>query len=946
VQTQDQGFTVDHPIVGQNTGTWERNVFKINEPGEAVQNNGLNKLGGLTNSVLQGISPDAGTTPANYIYEDCTSIANLPIVGQKLTAVQEYKITNRFTCLDALDYCPSNNSSGTFYTLEKTTPSIASVRSNSWDGEKLTFGKTVAAQVFTVPAGENIITGCLVRRNSTTGYNAAILCTVTGLSGANTIKLYYMTTSSNTLISQVDSTLFDISPHCNAWENGGRVIVQSPIFDANGPQYAWSTTTPTTAVSWAQLAYSAWLVGVTKDTVSTLGLFGTERTTAGRAQVGATISITSAGVLTETAVVPEVGYAQGANAFNGPGFYTSLFTDTAGGASIQAMTGNFALNVNTQATGAGITETVLPDGVGVFAGSGIGKTTPTIKIKVANKSPAVLTIADSIIDPGAVISEFGKFDLSYCPSIQYYDATSGVIFYAIGNGAFDCVQYAAQALNDYVIDDTRIDYNVFLANYGSANNLVDMNKGVVDFNFGSFVRCCTAYQTQFSTGIGANTINFQPGNQYTTGVYLGAYTGVASTALPNRVDWLEYYPNVYAYHSAYTNGTGREYVPGQDSLGTAIETQLKFLDTRYLDITGPSFVQNNNLPVPAGCRIEDGIITLPTGIAQQARNISDTDGDAAGFCGYALTSFLATDIEPFVIQGQLYGYDGREVYAIEQGIDSLNTPDRVLRAEGHRLLATSTDGAFFYNTFEGSVAFFDGGRSFQPVFSLAGLLGVTTVNFQLIGGGNGYGNSGVQRMAIYNYNLDSLFIRLITDNDNYWLRHSRMGRTIHILTTDNSAMLVKNRAKAPVFVNRDSGSASNRVIWYTNLYQPNENPSLAVIQTLNYQSPYYGIEEGNYVRVLKYIFMLKVTAPTTTDLVVTFKWFTYDSSGAETYTFLANTYTSNNGYVYLEYIPTQQVGHGVSIGLSSTKEVYILGITGHYGQPELALSVNQNVSTS
>lgn len=944
MQTIDQGFTVDHPLVGMNTGNLDRNIYKINEPGEAVLRNGQRRAGMETNSQTTAVT---GTLTSSQWNESAVNIASLNMAddyGTTPTAALGVSVIGRARLKRAWDYAPVTGTvtDGAF-TLGKVLLPNGYVEDVTWTQSGLTYSNSTSV----IPS-TSIVSACLVRSIDSNSYPTVqsgdvVYATTDGAPGATAHKLYLRTGGISYLISQVASTTYDIAPHLCAYYHGGRWLIQSALMDANGPEYCWTTNNP--GAGFTQLAYGAW-ISISGVTGTTLRLFCTERTTAGRNQVGSSITITNAGVLTETATVPEVGYTQGADAFNGPGFYSSLFTDTAGGADIQAMTGNGATAVNTQSAGTGIVETILPDTVGYqLIPSGVQTT--FCKIKTANKQPAFLTLSTGF-NADTIITEYGKFCLSYLPAAWYSASwsTTMVWFYAISPYEFEIVMSCSSPNENKMQSMVRNGFDIY---YGDNGRITDFTNNRNATNYGGFVRCCVAYREAMG-GVGANTISIQPGNRYNNGVFLGSYTGVASAAHPARLDWLDMTAgDYYVYHSAATNGQARVYTLRQSGI-TGV-SHPRYIETDYLDSPMASFVQNDNLPIPAGSKIDAGIVKLPTGIAKLTQFQSDLDGSIHEYFGYTLTNYLEIEADPFVIQGQIYAYDGVWINAIASSAAGLGTPEPIVKAVGLRLLTVSANEAFFARDYDDCIVAFNGARDIVKFADFTGLkiAGYTSATGSAIANiePQNYGLNTRIAAATYHEKSKAMWVRLSrasTSSSTYFVKIDESGTALYEFAYRSSPNAtgmddwhIINRSTAVLFVQPYNGSVnSGRYYVYSG----------GTVSTLDYQSPYYGYEEGHYATVLKYVLRVKVADAATTNIVINYKWFTYDSSGNETYTFSAGAYTASSGYAYLEYTPTQQLVHGASIGLTCTKEISIISITGHYGAPQLALSVNQNTSTA
>jgi len=344
-ETIDQGTSYEHPIVSQNTGYKSKDTTKISDPGLAVRNNGQIAQGrytGLRESALVDGVVTINTN--NLINERCQYVQPEGFVGSSGRG----QVTGRYRLREAYDFVShgsvtaSNTTIGAMLVQIGTGYRFGTVASNPTG-----ISYTLSNSSFSSPGG-TLICAALIRTNDLPHYiNDEWYL---GVLNNGNFEVYYQSPVNATRIAQYAAASYDMSKHFCAWRNGGRDIVQMPIMNANGPLYAMTTTTPSIAGSWTSLQYSAWLCGVQNSSNATLTLMGTERTTAGRAQVGATIVIDGAGAITETAIVPQVGFAQGSDAFHGPGFYTALFTDTAGATSIQAITGNANQNAHTAAT--------------------------------------------------------------------------------------------------------------------------------------------------------------------------------------------------------------------------------------------------------------------------------------------------------------------------------------------------------------------------------------------------------------------------------------------------------------------------------------------------------------------------------------------------------------------------------------------------------------------
>jgi len=97
------------------------------------------------------------------------------------------------------------------------------------------------------------------------------------------------------------------------------------------------------------------------------------------------------------------------------------------------------------------------------------------------------------------------------------------------------------------------------------------------------------------------------------------------------------------------------------------------------------------------------------------------------------------------------------------------------------------------------------------------------------------------------------------------------------------------------------------------------------------------------MRVHKYVIRVFYPGSGSDSVAVTYIWFTGEATGQNTHTFTGYS-KSSDGYALLEFVPTDQIVLGASIGVSMIGTMEIVSLVGYYSDGGPALTINQNAT--
>jgi len=301
------------------------------------------------------------------------------------------------------------------------------------------------------------------------------------------------------------------------------------------------------------------------------------------------------------------------------------------------------------------------------------------------------------------------------------------------------------------------------------------------------------------------------------------------------------------------------------------------------DLIGTLYVENSNLPAPAGYTVADSCAVGP----------KKTLFLNQGTLTYPLGNEIAKFYNVFRLQGNLYGFDGTDIWLLPFNNNVIQNPIWIAPATGLTFLCESPQAAWFLAEYDNSLFAFDGGRSVQRAMF--------------------FNQKPAIQQAIYNVEENALHIITASSylivRDGLVTEHTRpfVSGTIYQNSTKNGV------------INQQNGT------WSTLLYKP-DTYSGEVVQTLTWQSGYFGPEDGQMIKTPMYLIRLyRQAGAGSMTFTINYNWFTMEKNGTETksVSLVAGDFDAN-GYAVVRFCPVQDYALASSIGLQFTEKVLIL----------------------
>ncbi len=671
----------------------------------------------------------------------------------------------------------------------------------------------------------------------------------------------------------------------SAFSNGGTTIIGGiPDTTTTGPR-SYYNTTPSNYGAWTAVSQASYLSTYEDFNILASGTLNLMASTSSLASAnqnifGTKVSISTAGAVTVTTSTVAGLVIVPTDTYTGFGWSSGRYKSTAATKfSGFLLDGTTVVRKDQTATDYAI-KPHSAGSVGITSGA---------KAFVYAISGAVSQVCWGGVSGIMPISEFGDVAFSR-PVDQWTDGTNYYVMWLSDTGPMVMATILpAGTLGAYSIKPISRDVIALTDSYST---IINTTTGVSEPNQGGH---CPAFISDIYLS-GSNQLAYQTVANYSnaadlgqsTATLAGLTTGMTSSTIAGAVQ----YPVVF-YQSA--SGTLSAFALFAGGTQTGTDTTI-------------AYVQNTNLPAPVDAVYSGGGVQLLNGSALQTVNESDADGFSQYYAGYTLANQYPVSYQFFNLFGQLYGFDGNKIFRMPVNGAVAGTPEQITIATGLTFIANSPTIAWFWGSFDNTLYAFNGGASVDRWQPMTGL--------------------GLVSSGVFNIREDALFLQL---NDATTLIF-RDG-TPQLLANTFTSQITYSTDLGVFFVNSSTPSQSETWTYYTGSGTP---------ITLTWQSGFVGQGRNQYLRMTQAVFAFKVTDPATTNITINYKALTDTVEQNETATFAAGTYTASaNGYVRIQYGPTQPLTYGFSLGFSCSKQIVLYQLTAYYTDGGVAPITNR-----
>jgi hypothetical protein len=468
---------------------------------------------------------------------------------------------------------------------------------------------------------------------------------------------------------------------------------------------------------------------------------------------------------------------------------------------------------------------------------------------------------------GVLITGVGEFDETYQPHIAddatvLYRYNGNIHIVKIGEGATDKIQSINGRL--YKIN-TLSPQNI----WDSVNGSLEV--GSMDYNGKMFFTSGSAPASTFVKA--ASQIEGRFSNSVDTGDKLTQITGLSAANI-----------EIFGYRlpissSVITGFQVDTYVNDAYSFSTYSDGS-EFVAQ---DPATPLYVTDARLPVPVGAIYSSGT-AYSGGVTIFLGSVYD---------GYEIGNDVTGNYTPFSLFGQLYLFDGLNIYAANSQGGIVQSVDLLCNAAGMQYIAQTPGQAFFLSSFDNSLYSFTGGRNLAKGQAMTALPIITKGEY------NTHDNSLLlDATDSLIWVRDGLVTRQFKDVDQTALR----------LYSTNKGMLITNNANS----------------WqYTYYPQAGSAP-----RKLMFQTAYHGQRANQKSRLREWIITIYNDRKDTVHLTLTEKSKDQDRQYEHaTNKILHPKDWDVNGYAWLRVIPKYPLALGSSLQVDLEERAYILEVS-------------------
>ena len=478
---------------------------------------------------------------------------------------------------------------------------------------------------------------------------------------------------------------------------------------------------------------------------------------------------------------------------------------------------------------------------------------------------------------GTVLSDIGGFDETYAP--YHYN---GKLLYRTNNGGFEIVQYEnVGSQNTPRIQ--RISDNLYKINTISPLNILDVSTktlslGSSDYNGRFSLQSVATPSTSSNKKIVA-----QLRAPYSSGADYGDVLTQIPTPTSANIDIISYkVPNLTTYNL--------------DLIDVYIEDVYSFTQDEYgtekvlSDPDNPLYIPDTRLPVPMMSNYTSGV----------AQNSGTTFFLNPTFDGYEIGNDKRGDYRAFSLFGQTYLFDSFSIYIANIQTNILVGLDFICSAVGMLFVAQSPTEAYFISDFDNSLYIFNGGRSLSKAKEMTLLEPVL---------------SGV-------YSVKESTLLLNTRNTFIWIRDglitqqtklsAQVGNVSLFSTTDGIVIsnLTTRHYKYPYYPQVLFGFSSQ------------------IVKPLSFQTAYYGQTANQKSNVLEYVITLYSETRLPMTVIITEK--SKDQDAQYENTVRQELYRDDwdsIGYAHIRLIPVYQKSLGSSLQIDIAEKVVVLDVS-------------------
>jgi hypothetical protein len=897
-------FTIRKSI---NTDNVNENIYPINDgPAALLTNTGILHDNGVTNLYQTAVTDSNGQyvmyaqngAKISLDASNASGYGRIFINGNTISGTMGVftypTLSSRVMApLGAIDFAMA--SSGNWLLLAKTeATNTAAFVVVIYEYNQNT-GTIVGSKTLTFTGGQtsfNYIQACFVKGPQMTLSNADVACIFFNAIGFATVQV---------TVSGVVKNVFGSAAANNrnftgisAYTNNGAYIVGG-IPDTSSMPRSYSSVSPYTV--WTPIAETSYLYqqrAITYSQSNDVSLTGipSSKSSANFTTFSTGISVTTIGTIVSSpstvaglSIIP----ANARTSFNlHSGIYKSTASTKFGGYIVDQV----VIRKDQTVTDYGM----LPQSAS-FINNGIAGGL-TLRIYGIDNNPAYVVLGDTSSSPvavGAPICEIGNMSSSspvgfWCPDF---------------NGSFPC--YVSIPTMNGVMVCTITNKNFAIKSISkdvvqlndSFGTIIDTKNNIIEHNYGAQTMACIS--DIFLTG--TNQLAWQTTGIYSNavdrGLLLGtsgspaAFAGFPATGT-TTITWAGFNYNKIWYQA--TTGT----------LFAIVKEVVLSGDQIYTDPT-VAYVQNTNLPTPIDAVFHDGGVALLGQSALQTVNFDDADGFAQYYAGYQVANQYPVAYSFFNLFGQLYGFDGTKLFRLPINGGTAGVPEQVAFASGLTLLANSPTHAAFLSAFDNALYVFSGGQSIDKWIELTGLANVQSGAYSVI------------ENALYLQLADSTTLIIRDESLASQLPNAYSAQTVY--ATDQGTYFVS------------TANPNQSALWS---YEAGSGTPIL----LKWQSGFVGFGATRYIQVTRIAIALKVPAPASTDITVNYQIIDTGTKTSETSTKVGGSYTATaDGYVYLDFRPTQTKGLGVSFGIQCSAKVFLYGITMYCTDGGLAYAI-------
>lgn len=725
---------------------------------------------------------------------------------------------------------------------------------------------------------------CLVKTHAMTF--ASVQVAYIYFSGTTVTAAVFVAGVSNTAFT--GTGLPNLFNGLSAFSNGGTTIIAGVCDTTATGSRAYYNTTPSNYGAWTAVGQISYLSNYEDFNMlagTTINLIGIPTSTTGatNGNVWATkVSISTAGAVTTTTITEAGLVVIPTDTYSGFGFRSGRYKSTAA-----TQYSPFILDRDTSPPPK-IQETVTAYGsasastygspsafYGPQAACSIGSISGVraFLYTIAGKAAQVLWGGGTGIMP---ISEYGNV-WSGRPVDQWTDGTNYYVMWQSGGVGPGSIVLATISPNSYGIRNISKDVVQLTDSYGT---IIDTLTGYTEPNQGGH---CPSFMTDIYLA-GSNQLAYQTVGKYSNAADPGVTTNIAGLGTSITITSISgavRYPMTFFQASSGTL-FGKALVAG----GALLPADPTV-----------AYVANTNLPPPVDAIYAGGIVQMSGLSALQTVNESDADGFSQYYAGYTLANQYPISYQGFNLFGTIYGFDGTKIYRLPVNGATAGTPEQVAIATGLQFIANSPTTAWFVSSFDNSVWVFSGGQSLVQWQQMTGMALVSSGSYE------------TRENALYLQLADSTVLIFREDLASQ-------------ITNAFASQITYPTDLGIFFVN--STSPANSALW---IYYAGTGTPI----TLTWQSGFNGFGHGQYTRITKVVFTLKVLDPITTDIVINYKYVDSGTNGTETATIIGGSYmASATGYVRIQYNPTQPESYGASVGIQCAKKVILYEVVLYY----------------